>query len=118
MAESHEYRLELPAKAESVALARLFLATVLRRHGIGEGTVADAKLALSELLSVAILDPGNVEVSVTAEVTTSAVTVHIAPFPSDPSGEDLERIDIASALFPSSDDTAIRAGFAIDVAMA
>lgn len=100
-----------------MAMARLFLATVLRIHGVVEATVADAKLAVSELLSVAILDPGTREVSVAAAVSAAAVTVRIAPFPSEPTGEDLERIDIAAALFPPAEGAA-EAGFSIDVAMA
>lgn len=118
MPDSQEYRLELPARAESVAMARLFLATVLRHHGVDEATVADAKLAVSELLSVAIVDPGTTEVSVTADVSASAVAVLIVPFPSKPTDEDLERIDIAAALFPTADSTTAQAGFSIDVAMA
>lgn len=118
MAEPQEFRLELPAVAESIALARLFVATILRSRSVVEDTVSDAKLAVSELLSVAILDHNSLDVSVIAAVTSTSITVRIDPFPSAPGRRDQERIDIAAAVFPGQGEMAELGSFSIDVAMA
>lgn len=119
MTERRQYRIELPDRAESVALARLFVATVLRGVGVDEGTVGDAKLAVSELVSISILDSAAGD-AVTVAITSApaSLTIAVSPMPEQPHGDSRERLDIASALFPSTEmGDGARAAFSVDLAV-
>lgn len=105
MADLDEYRIELAAQPESLAIIRLFVATVLRSRGAGEGTVEDAKLAISELATVSI-QTGARRMSVTMHSNGTSVDVALRPCTAQPSddavgGEDVSPnpVDIAAALF-------------------
>ncbi|HKG20221.1 MAG TPA: ATP-binding protein [Candidatus Limnocylindrales bacterium] len=50
-ANGHTVRLTIPAKAEYVSLCRLALAGLARVHSVGEETLADLKLAITEAAS-------------------------------------------------------------------
>lgn len=118
MTERRDYSLELPAVPASLALARLFVATVLRVHGVDETGVGDAKLAVSELASSSVVDADYDQVTVDIAVDGGIVTVEVRPVPTEPAGDSRERLDVVSALFPNA---AIRgdgrAQFSIDLAV-
>lgn len=109
------YRLELPAEPGSVALARLFVATLVRMSAAGEEIVADAKLAVSELVTEAITGGARDEVDVLVTIAGPRFEVSVGPISG---GAESERLDVAAALFPSTsvDHDERRAGFSIDPA--
>lgn len=119
MAEPVHYRIDLPSRPQSVALARMFIATVLRLHGASPATVDDAKLAVSELVTVAIRDSsGDEEIVVVATVAPENVAVAVSPVRGVPTGEPVEGLDIAAALFPSTTvGDGGEAAFSIDLAL-
>ncbi len=101
MAEPSEYRLHLPASAESVALARLFLATVLRTHHVDEAAVDDAKLAVSELATECVVNGPSDRFSVVVAPATELFRVEVGPLTLGEAADRSERVHLARALFPS-----------------
>lgn len=118
MPDVEKFRLSLPTRADSISLARLFIATVLRSHDVDESLVGDAKLAVSELSSVLIVDAALPEFHIAVNVDIETITVEITPFDPAPKPENTERIDIATALFPSASIGRAGATFTIDMAAA
>ena len=112
--EGH-YRLELPPEPGSGALARLFVATLVRMSAAGEEVVADAKLAVSELVTEAITGEPDTWIDVLVTVTGPGLDVSVGPITGRPESE---RLDVAAALFPTTsvDGAERRAGFSIDPA--
>lgn len=102
MAEAEHYRLHLRTEADSIAIARLFIATVLRSFDVDESAVGDAKLAVSELCSVIIVDAVVPQFEVAAIVDVAAISIEISPFAPQAKPDNTERIDIANALFPNA----------------
>lgn len=102
MGETSRYQLTLPANPESISLARLFTATVLRTLGAEEALVEDAKLAVSELCSMAIVGSADSEIQITATASETGATISVAPFSHPSTAENVERLDIVTALFPST----------------
>lgn len=116
MAESGLYRLEVAARAQSLAVIRLFAATVLRLYGVGEEAVDDAKLAVSELATSSILSGSDERIVVSARETNDGVVVTVGPYVAGlPATE--ERMDIVASLFASVriDAAAATAGFLVDL---
>lgn len=107
------YRLELPPEPGSVSVARLFVATVMRVVGGSEELVGDVKLAISELVTEAVTAGNEQWVDVRIEVDGGRIEVSVGPI--RVAGQ-TERIDVATALFPSTTIDADRAGFSIDPA--
>ncbi len=103
MADAAEYALILPCRAESVALARLYIATILRTHLYGEAEVGDAKLAVSELVSASIETGGTEDITVAAHCGPASCRIAISPVPEQAPADAPERIDIVKALFDSLD---------------
>ncbi len=118
MDKSEIYRLELAARPESVALARLFLATVLRVSAASEEVVEDAKLAVSELATSAVLTSGGERLQITAATTAAGIEVTVEPFAGGEDPSSVERMDVAAALFPTTEHDVARrrVGFVVDLA--
>lgn len=107
-----QYRLELPAAPGSVALARLFVATLVRMSAGNEEIVADAKLAVSELITEAITGGAGDWVDVLVTAAGPVLEVSVGPIRDV---VDSERLDVAAALFPTTavDREGSRAAFSI-----
>lgn len=100
MPDTAPFRLTIPPRAEYVATARLFAATVARVLELDETLVEDLKLATSELVSLAILGGTDAPVVVTV-VPHEPMTLSVTPVdPSAYSGPAVAApVDIVGAVF-------------------
>lgn len=91
------FTLDVVAGDHAPSTGRLFVATVLRTLDADEGTVDDAKLAVSEAITAAIM-AGHPQVSVAVDGRTGLV--RIEPLTRDDLAGD--PFDVVSALFPGA----------------
>lgn len=98
MPEPNPYRFQAPAIPESLALARMFVATTARVFGLDEELVADLKLAASELVSLAVAsDPPT-----TFTIEFTATTVAFSPVAPQVPSDEIDPLSVVVALFPDT----------------
>ncbi len=101
---TERFELEVPARPEHIATARIFIGALGRRLGLDEERVADVKLALSEAATLAVA--GGVSVMrVVAVAGVEGLEIEVGPL--DPQEEDIDPdlpggLDLITALFPGS----------------
>ena len=95
-------QIDLPGRAASVDVARHFVVVAFRVWGLDEELVDDARLAVSEMATAAVVG-GTDRFSVTCERVGSTVTVTIGPVgPAGMMDGPVDRRDIVETLFPES----------------
>ncbi len=95
------FELEVPGRAEHLATIRIFAASLARRFGMDEDTIADLKLALSEAGTLALRgsageDPLRVSVLAVEGGLEFAVELGEAGIAAD---DELGGLDLVRALF-------------------
>lgn len=106
MPEAARYSLTIPPRAKDVATARLFVATVARMFEMDEDTVADLKLATSELAAASISGGSGDGVEVTIEVDDRLRSLSVRPIPGRTTDDDrlnIDPIDVVVAVFPDTE---------------
>ncbi len=101
MPDATPYRLTIPPRAEFVATARLFAATVARVFEVQDTTVEDLKLATSELVSLAILNGNDAPIVITI-TPGHPMTLSVGPLgvPSrSPATPSVAPLDVVHAVF-------------------
>jgi anti-sigma regulatory factor (Ser/Thr protein kinase) len=94
--------LSIPASSDEIATLRSFAYAVGRHHGLGDETIEDLKLALSEIAADGI-EGGGTAIAVTVGGRPPAVEVAVevpgaSPNPADPA---IDRGQIVRTLFPT-----------------
>ncbi len=94
------FALEVPGRAEHLATVRIFAASLARRFGMDEDTIADLKLALSEAGTLALRGGAGDPLRVSAQAVGSglefAVELGEAGIAAD---DELGGLDLIRALF-------------------
>ena len=94
--------IELPARPAAVEVARHFAVVAFRVWGLDEPTVEDARLAVSELATAAVVG-GADRFSLVCELTDDRILVSVSPLGADGMVDGpIDRRDIVEALFPES----------------
>lgn len=97
------FELRVPARAEHVATARLFSASLGRAVGMNEDQVGDLRLAVSEAVTAAIVAGGTSHVTLSGEISETALMLLVTPMAR--TAVTADRLDVASivtALFPDT----------------
>lgn len=104
MSPADRFELEVPARAEHIATARIFTGALGRRLGLDEEMVSDLKLALSEAATMAV-DGGAATLRVVAVAGDEGIEIQLGPVGPQPPSDDPEvpsGMDVIGSLFPDS----------------
>jgi hypothetical protein len=94
--------IDLPGRPAAIEVARHFAVVAFRIWGLDEDTVDEARLAVSELATAAVVG-GAERFSVVCEGGPEGGTVAVAPIlPAGMIDGQIDRRDIVEALFPES----------------
>lgn len=96
------HELVIPATAEFVATARVFIGGVAATVADDPALVDDLKLATSELVT-AVVESGSAHtVRLVATIESLQLTVQLTPWPANVRTDDFGALDIVDALFPGT----------------
>jgi len=94
--------IDLPGRPAAVEVARHFAVVAFRLWEVDDDTVDDARLAVSELATAAVVG-GAERFTVVCEAADGRVTVAVSPLDEDGMRDGpIDRRDIVEALFPGS----------------
>lgn len=90
--------MSVPAEPESLALVRLFIGAVARRHDFGdEATTADLKLLATEAITIALPGAGSVRIAIA--VGPGSIELTVSPVSDFQPGESVpDPYDVVMAL--------------------
>lgn len=96
-------QLDVPATPSLLATIRLFVASAARTADLGEDTIGDLKLAVSEAASAIITSGHHGTLTVVVAIGPAGTSVEVSPLSSeDLTGDHLHPGDIVRALFPAA----------------
>lgn len=97
------YQLTVPTDADQIATVRLFVGAVARLSALDEETIADAKLAASELASAIVAAGEDPTMTVTASPRPGLISLVVEPWREGMGQEeDFGALEIVSALFSAT----------------
>lgn len=100
--DGHRCAIELPGRPAAVEVARHFAVVAFRIWDLDEATIEDARLAVSELATAAVVG-GADRFAVVCELAGGRVTVSVSPLDADVMMDGpIDRRDIVETLFPDS----------------
>lgn len=96
------HELVIPATAEFVATARIFIGGVAATVTDDPALVDDLKLATSELVTAVVESGSAGAVRLVATIESSQLIVQLTPWPANVETDDFGALDIVDALFPGT----------------
>ncbi len=104
MTTSERFALEVPGRPEHLATVRIFAASLARRFGLDEDTVADLKLALSEAATMALHGGADGPICVRVASVAGGLDFEIdVPAQTLAAGDGIGGLDLIRALFAGAE---------------